>query len=221
MRILAGRLLGMVACAGLGAGATFVLRADEKPAVKEKTDDEKWLPKAKTSGERSHPTVAVSDPVSAFPDVALPKWDPTKDVTRMKGLAAYERMRPRLVGKIALRIEATDDTLRKLLKARLHQGVLAHQQRLRQIDLGGPDPFTVDRVTTNLLGMQSVVSELFAAQPKELTPWLEELLIEAKELEWITRLRAEAGALGPWDLTVATGCRLQIETALWKAKNAK
>ncbi len=58
-------------------------------------------------------------------------------------------------------------------------------------------------------------------EPKELVPWLEELLVLTKKLERSTHLRVEAGAIRPMILNHAIRHRLALEAALWKVKNGK
>src|SRR5207245_629250 len=107
--------------------------------------------------------------VTAFPNV---KGDYPLDL--VKGC-------PKLFGKDAIAIEATDDTYRRLLKARLHQGaqfvwklnVTLQTQPdwviMFPLYIGGQDD------------MRAVIVELWANDPKNLIPRLEELVIVAKD----------------------------------------
>jgi hypothetical protein len=69
--------------------------------------------------------------------------------------------------------------------------------------------------------MQSAATELWAGQPKELGPWLEELLIVSKDLERSARMRVFSGSIGPDEYYAARRLRLKLEAELWKAKNPK
>lgn len=132
---------------------------------------------------------------------------------------------PRLSGSPGLTIEADDGTLRRLLKARLHQGALELAWH-RAGEAGaymrvGPrrgEPSIRHDCTADIL---ATAVELFGRESKELTPWLEELLIDAKGFEQYTARRVEAGACAPSDLTAATRSRLKVEAELWKVRNAK
>lgn len=191
------------------------------PAPREKPADDAWLPKpgSDPNAEKSRIKDLAPAPPSAFPEIVPPevilKVPNERDVT-------FEKMCPRLFGKIALKIDPADDTLRKLLKARLYQGTLEFQQTQRMIwgpILGiGPDHLAY-RVC--LLDMQAAATELWANQPKELAPWLEELLVMAKESERLTRIRTLNGSVPPNMLNGATNLRLKMEAELWKAKNPK
>ncbi|MBN9119354.1 MAG: hypothetical protein J0I06_09360 [Planctomycetes bacterium] len=72
-----------------------------------------------------------------------------------------------------------------------------------------------------MLDIQSAATELWAKQPKELVPWLGELLIAAKEHERFTHVRVLNGSAAPSELTAASRLRLKIEAELWKAKHAE
>jgi hypothetical protein len=63
--------------------------------------------------------------------------------------------------------------------------------------------------------------ELWGGQPKELIPWLEELVVLAKELERFYRLRVVRGTIRPPSFASIAFHRLRIEATLWKAKNPK
>ncbi|MDY3560653.1 hypothetical protein R5W23_001899 [Gemmata sp. JC673] len=159
-------------------------------------------------------------PPSLFPSVVLPpppdKGDPKWDEKRAEQFA---KRCPRLNGKSGPSVEVGDGTFEKLLKARVHQGLL----QLRWYWTGGrgagPDEYSLrcDCLDDTALALV----ELLGPEPKELAPWLEELLVDAKEFERHTQLRVEAGALRPSRLNQVTRTRLKIEAELWKVKNAK
>ena len=190
--------------------APIPVAADNPAPAKDKPADEKWIP-GQTIG-------APAIPPTAFPELALPEPDPNDPEKRK---AAFEKLCPRLTGGIVLKIEATDNTLRKLLKARLHQGTLEFQRFQEALEIEGPREADVPLTYDYLSDMQATVTELWAKEPKELIPWLEELLILAKKLERSTHLRVEAGAIRPMNLNHAIRHRLALEAALWKVKNGK
>lgn len=198
--------------AALGAGAVFVFAANDKPApiAEEKTAKEDWLPKPRPEkGGRAWGPIAA--PPSAFPDLALPEKAEKRD-------EEFDKRCPRLSGKLELKIEATDDTLRKLLKARLHMGVWEMVMTRKVIRDGNWNAQFSGQVSDCLLDIQDAVSELYAKEPKELVAWLEELVIQAKEMERFYRTRVIGGTDPPQRHTAAARDRLKIEEALVKAK---
>jgi hypothetical protein len=218
-----------VVCAAVaGAGGQNPTSA---PSPREKPTDAAWLPKPGSDpkagkvvqedlppikGWATHKDLA-SDPPSAFPDLGIPieDWG-----DRDKRDATFKKLCPRLFGATVLTIEATDDTLRKLLKARLHQGTLAFQDwhKPRLIAGQGPSFFEARNCLAEVL---DTATELWAGQPKELVPWLEEFVIASKHLERYTRVRVETGTYPLSDLHAASRLRLKMEAELWKAKNPK
>lgn len=223
MRTVVKRVLFTVVCAALGVGG--VNAGDAKPAAKEAADDAAWFPPvtAYRVNWRDSPRKSIPLPPSAFPGLTVTpvEWDKKEDTYSF--MMARERslgkLCPRLRGQAALKIEPTDDALRKLLKARAHQLILEYQEEQRPYAISGPEPYLTVRYGNHLLEMRSVLTELHVGQPKELTPWLEELIVAAKELERYARLRVEAGALKPNEMAFATCVRLQLESALWGMKN--
>jgi hypothetical protein len=237
-------------CAGVAGVGLFALtsRGHEKlvpapsepvPAPpREKPTDEAWLPKpgsdpkaGKSKPKNPAPNAPFTieppkdlapDPPSAFPDLREPDFPVGDPNAREKRLAAFESLCSRLFGTIALKIVPTDDTLRKLLKARLHQATLEFQDLHRQQRgaIQGP-PHDPSRYRNCLSDIEATARELWAGQPKELVLWLEELVIASKEFERLTRLRVGAGSAYLSDLHAITKLRLKMEAELWKAKNAK
>jgi hypothetical protein len=67
--------------------------------------------------------------------------------------------------------------------------------------------------------MRAAATELWANDPKNLVPWLEEFVILARESEQFTQARVNAGTDPPQMLHTARRHRLKVEAALWKAKN--
>jgi hypothetical protein len=184
----------------------------EKPKpqpAKEKPADENWLLEINYKGPiRSFP--------SAFPDLKVP--EPPKNADGKQREELFAKTCPRMGLKIAITIEATDDPLQKLLKARLQAGVHEMYRYREMIRIGAWIDVYHGRVIECLADMQVVVLELWRGQPKELIPWLEELVVTAKEFERFVRIRVELGTTGPQNLDAAIRLRLAAEAALWKAK---
>lgn len=221
MPTLAKRVVFAVVCAAAGAGGALALshRADERPSAKEKDKDEAWFPKAFERSEdgKSRPTL----PPTAFPDLNVPEAQRLDEKSLAERIEAIEKRRPRLNGKAPLKIEPADDTLRKLLKARLHQAVLEYRENQKIHEIGGPDPSRLALEVLWLNDLTTTVSELHSGQPRELVAWLEEILLVAKEKELYADLRVAAGAIRLIDLYSVSRARLKIEAELLKAKNAK
>lgn len=126
---------------------------------------------------------------------------------------------PKLFGPEALTIDATDDTYRRLLKARLHQGVQEVLRFRERLLLGN---YVLPEITEYVRAMediQAATAELWPNEPKHLLPRLEELLKLAKELEMYTDSRVNVGMDFPYALNLAHRHRLEVEAALWRAKN--
>ncbi|MCI0701796.1 MAG: sigma-70 family RNA polymerase sigma factor [Planctomycetia bacterium] len=190
------------------------------PPDKGKLTDDDWIPKPGSAKNTEGYKVkdGTDPPPSAFPDLAIPEPDPKDPERAEKYQAAFAKLCPRLHGTLAIKIEPTDDALRKLLKARLHQGVL-QMIRIREIiRIGNWDARGWSEMIECLNDMQAVAVELWGNQPKELIPWLEELVVMAKEIERFTLIRIRLGSDPPQRLNAATRHRLAVETALLKAK---
>ncbi|MBP3957692.1 hypothetical protein J8F10_20775 [Gemmata sp. G18] len=176
-----------------------------KDAARAKPTDGEWLADKKR-------------PPSLFPDIVLPPPD-KNDRDRKIRRAQFAKLCPRLTGNTGLKIEDGDSTLQKLLKARLHQGALEIHQLW---DGAWEQGFQMVNTRSDCLNdMLAVLVELWGKGPKQLIPWLEELLVEAKEFERRMQLRADIGAVWQHELNQATRHRLKVEGELWKAKNAK
>ncbi len=223
-----------VVCAGaLGAGGVLALTPDGPPVPlpvpapapvplaandpgpqpKGKPADDDWVAKRGTDGVIKHGAKA---PPSAFPELVLPEPEPD-DKDGKKRLEQFEKVCPRLTGKTALVIEPADDTLRKVLKARLHQGTLEFQLILERSRIARAE--LCQLTTCELLSdIRDTATELWGGRPKELLPWLEELVVVTKEIERVSRVRVLNGTAPPHDLNAATRHRLAMEAALLKAK---
>ncbi|AWM40544.1 hypothetical protein GobsT_09410 [Gemmata obscuriglobus] len=221
MRTSAKRVLFAVLCVTF---ATSGVRAgdEKKPDATPKADDAAWLPPLTAfRADRHDSRRDIRVPPSMFPDLVFTpaEWDGKEDVEVFwkRRAAAFNELCPRLLGKAVLKIEPTDDALRKLLKAHTHQLILEYQEHLKPIE--GRPLSDAGRPGVNLLEIQSTLAELLREQPKELVPWLEELIVAAKQFERFTRLRVEVGSLRPPEVMSMTRVRLQLELVLWRAKN--
>jgi hypothetical protein len=124
-----------------------------------------------------------------------------------------------MFGDTPVRIEATDDVYRRLLKMQLNEGRLEIAKFRAQLAIGRYTSSDYVGWVLTQKELRAVATELWANDPKTLIPWLEEFVLLAKEAERYTRSRMEAGADPPGNLHAATRHRLAAEAALWKAKN--
>jgi RNA polymerase sigma factor (sigma-70 family) len=220
MRTAKLRLTAALAAGLLGlAGAGTVIGLAQAPAPRTPGEQP---PK---TAEKSDPQVAkIPDDFTAFPDLKkLPEW--TRDKNGEPDVAAYDRrmaeLCPRLLGGTPVTFDPTDDTYRKLLKARIEQGRQEVLQIRQQIRVGR---WTSGDFAGQFQGqddMRAAVTELYANDPKNLIPWLEEFIILAREWERFSESRVGAGTDPPWTVNVTRRHRLKVEAALWKAKNAQ
>ncbi len=187
--------------------------------AKDKAVDDEWLPRL--DGKKGAPRDPNNDPLlqgpTAFPEL-VPPIRGVGDPKGEKLEAEFEKLCPRMAGKTELVIDPTDDTLRKILKARLHLGVIEMLRFRDRIRTGAYTPDSFSLIIECLTDMQAVAMELWGGQPKELIPWLEELVIVAKQMERFVRLRVEIGADPPQILDAVRRHRFRAETALLKAK---
>jgi hypothetical protein len=182
------------------------------PRTPKKGEADPWFPQPPDGG-----------PVpSAFPELALPAPDPTGVESmadfRKRYDEAFAKFCPHIAGKAQVTVEPTDDALRKVIKAQLHQGILQMRRYRERIRVGSWSSDEKAALAECLVDMQAVVFELWGAQPKELVPWLEELVVAAKHFERFIRLRVESGSEPPQAGHAATRLRLRMEAALLKAK---
>ena len=117
-----------------------------------------------------------------------------------------------------MKIEETDSTIQKLLKHRLDYGVKQLVRHREVIRKGSWNSISYAEFFECLTDMQAAASELWGGQPKELIPWLEELVVVAKEMERFTFIRVLTGTEPPQRLDGTIRHRLRAETALLKAK---
>ncbi len=202
-----------------------VVAQNPEPPVKDKFTDEEWLPifDSQKRAERDKKRPA-QDPnnyearPTAFPELIIPPWDPNDPKRNEKYEAQFEKLCPRMTGKIELAIGPTDDTLRKLLKARLAEGVMQVLRYRARIMIEAWFPGDRIEMYECLADIQTTVTELWGGQPRELVPWLEELVIVAKETERFHYLRVSIGTDPPQALDASRRHRFRAEIALWKAK---
>jgi RNA polymerase sigma factor (sigma-70 family) len=233
--------LAVVCSSALGAGAVLALgpgvnllppngapglvhvAADNPAPRKDAPADEEWLPKLDDKLREVNlrmPKNADEIKVlpTAFPELALLEPDQKDLEYHEKREAHYAKLCPRLAGKTEIVIEPTDDTLRKLLKAKLHQGV-SEIRRLREVvRIGAWPPQLRNELIECLTDMQVTALELWGGQPKELIPWLEELVVMAKEMERMFWLRVVNGNDPPQTLNAVRRFRFGFEITLLKAK---
>ena len=193
--------------------AAPALPAGLAPPAKEKSPDE-WLPPFGPI-DRNNPRLPT-----VFPDIATaPDPDPTDPKGREKRQQQLKNLCPRLFGTVVLKIEPNDDALQKLLKARLHQGTQEFQRYMTLSAIQGQTANQNDFIEC-LSDMRAAATELWSGQPKQLVPWLEELLVVAKDFERYAIIRVLNGSDPPQNLNSATRHRLKVEAELWKAKRA-
>ena len=181
--------------------------AAENPAPPEKGKpvEGDWIPKPGADGTSAVP--------SAFPELTLSEFPPTDEGRKSREEQLAKRC-PRLTGKTAVTVAPTDDALRKVLKARLHQGTLELQETLTVIRMGGKWDWPQQAAMYELLtDIRATATELWSAQPKELIPWLEELVVLTKEFERVHRVRVTLGTDTPRSVALAARHRLAVEAA--------
>jgi len=172
------------------------------PEPPEKPIDGDWLNKR-----------GIGQPApSAFPDLEL--VDP-------KNPKRLETNCPRLFGEETLKIEATDDTYRRLQKARLYQGAQFIVKFMGRVEVGGFMPHELPALISTFDDIRAVTIDLWETDQKELIPRLKELVVLAKFVARFTKNRVEAGTDPPQNLHMAQRHRLEVEGVLWKVLHAK
>lgn len=208
---------GLVALAGVGTGyaltrvpvpvAQTAGDLPQPPAPKAEPAAGDWTPKPTGKGMPARvPTV--------FPDLKPPERPKDGDLVRLLVAAC-----PRLLGGAPPTIDATDDTFRRLLKARLHQGRLELRSHLDAMQVGNWSLADHPPMVMCMTDLRAAVVELWENDPRSLVPWLEELVIVAKRFENFAVVRWEVGQDNPQSAHAAVRHRLAAEAALWKAKN--
>jgi hypothetical protein len=167
----------------------------------------------------------ATDPVpSAFPDLKLlerakgggASLDPIEVAAINRAIA---QACPRLFDPNAPSIDMGDNNYRRLLKARLHQGVLEYTHFKSKLEVGSLQLSELAWLLACLNDMRAVTMELWGNDPKELVSRMEEFVILAKVWERYLEVRVQAGADPSYAMAIAHRHRLEAEAALWKAKN--
>jgi hypothetical protein len=218
----------LVAAAGIGTGYALTRpglpsasapapQPPEAAAQKDEPKPEDWTP-IPTLVKDGKIVRQGSAPVpTAFPQLNPPnRTKPDPDY-----LGTIAKLCPRVLGDDPPTVLPNDDTYRRLLKARLHQGRLYFKKTLEVIEIGRWDRAYFSELLLCLNDMREVAIELWASDPKVLVPWLEELVIIGKMVEQFIQFRSAAGSEPPQILHAAQRHRLEAEAALWKAKNAQ
>jgi hypothetical protein len=216
---VASGALGALGALALGHGRAPAGEADEpQPVAKEKSAE--WIPKKVPKGDFTKFPEGYHAP-TAFPELAVVGPDPTDPKFEEKREEQFAKLCPRFAGKVLITIEPTDGTYQKLHKARLYYGLvyIATTRKVIRIGKWAPQDFVATLVA--LANMEAACQDLWGGQPKALVPWLEELVVVAKEVEQFTSRRVTEGIDPPQNLSQATAHRLRAEAALWKAKNPK
>ena len=154
---------------------------------------------------------------TAFPNIKpldLKNADPDSKVRLAKQY-------PRLFAEGALAIQPADDTYRRLLKARLHQGAREVVRRQVLIERGAflPSEFPIGIAV--LEDMRATALELWPRDEKELIPRLEEFVGLAKDFTQFIQARVKAGTDPVRHMNMAERHRLKAEADLWKALHPK
>jgi len=178
-------------------------------------------------GERGWlPASITEDVASAFPRLTPP------DVTDADLRAGEDAVRaklatacPRLFGGAGLTVEPNDPPPVRLVKARIHQcrlelraAVGSTREGLVRVATGGWDNETagVTRCVSDLL---TAANELYDRDPAGRVPWLEEAVVFMKWAEAVVRRWVDAKKEPVRRLAAARRQRLELESALWRAKN--
>jgi hypothetical protein len=216
--------LGAGAVVALGHGRSLPAPAgtpnDPIPANKDKPAGVEWIPHEYLSGKSLDPPDEYRAP-SAFPELAVPEPAANDRRGYEKRQEQFAELCPRFTGTITLEIEPTDSPCRKLLKARLYHDAVHLAQVRKMKEIGRWVPQDLPAMLLTLGDAETTCLELWGGQPKELIPWLEELVVLAKELERFQRLRVWSGTIRPPSFASIAFHRLRIEATLWKAKNPK
>ena len=181
------------------------------PAKPPTTDGREWTPSGVWFAEKNG-RLRIAPLPTAFPDLKLP------DVADREYEALLTKKCPRVLGGTPVAILPTDDTYRRLLKARLEQGrqeVFKVRQALRVGRWTGSDFYGLTQCHDD---MQAAATELWANEPNTLIPWLEEFVILSKDQERFAEARVNAGVDPPQMLHTTRRNRLRVEAELWKVK---
>src|SRR5262249_4077452 len=174
--VVAGGLLGLA-----GTGTVIALaqvpdpRTPGEPAPQVPNEP---VPKKPTGKFELRPELDVT----AFPDLKPPEFkrDPnTKKIVDKDDVFGdfqreYAKLCPRIFGGIPITVDPTDDTYRRLLKARLESGRLETLMVREVIMVGRWAPQDFPILIQCQDDMRAAATELWANDAKNLVPWLEE-----------------------------------------------
>ena len=127
---------------------------------------------------------------------------------------------PRILGEDPPAVIAEDDTYRRLLKARIHQGRIFLKKLNEVIEIGNWNPTFFSETFLCMKDMREAALELWSNDRMALVPWLEEFVVTSKYFEEFFRIRVAAGNEPPQNIHAAQRHRLAAEADLWKAKNS-
>ncbi|MDB5310820.1 MAG: sigE 11 [Gemmataceae bacterium] len=215
--------VGLLGLVGVGtglawprAGQPVAIFAEPKlplataaPIPSERSIEGNWF------GEKGGGPIPTAFPELKRPDVR-PKLSSEDDFEK-----EFTRICPRLFGEGTLKIEPSDDTYHRLLKARLHQNIWEAYRFWVRVQIGQYSSTEFLYILHFMVDMREATVELWMTDPKNLIPRLEDLVVLAKEWERFTDARVAAGTDPPHQLHKARAHRLGAEATLWKAKNGK
>ena len=124
---------------------------------------------------------------------------------------------PLLFGEAGIKIEATDDTYRRLLKSSLRHAAKATYFMHVRIETGSYQPTEITGLFLRLDRMRETTGLLWGNDIKELVPRLKEFVVLAKIYERFTKARVDAGTDPAQNLHESHRHRLATEAVLWKA----
>jgi RNA polymerase sigma factor (sigma-70 family) len=217
----------LVAAAGIGTGyaltrpgptitSALAQQTPEKVAQKDKPTPEDWTPTWQFAKGKVGEINLLRIP-TAFPELkALDQSKRDKEF-----LLKLARKCPRVLGDDPPTVVLVDDTYRRLLKARLHQGRMYLKKAHEVIEIGTWNPAYFSELFLCLKDTREAAIDLWGNEQNTLVPWLEEFVILGKYFEDFILNRTHAGTEPPQNLHAAQRHRLEAEAALWKAKNGQ
>ncbi|HSQ54312.1 MAG TPA: sigma-70 family RNA polymerase sigma factor [Gemmata sp.] len=208
---LAALVLAATSFVGLGAVGT-VYALTQVPGPRTAGQPPPKVPPATPGKAKADPK--KDEDFTAFPELKSIPLDPND----RDQAANWKKLCPRISSPDPVSSELGDDTYRKLLKARLQQGRIEMQISWHVIEQGACDASFFVNFLECQRDMRNVVAELWGGEPKTLVPWLEELVIEAKQTERLIQALVAAGRNRPLDIHTVKRHRLEAEAVLWKAK---
>ncbi|HEY2911170.1 MAG TPA: sigma-70 family RNA polymerase sigma factor [Gemmataceae bacterium] len=207
--------LGLIAMAGVGTVAAWAGTQPEAVAAREPTTAAAPVPKLPPENPLEGDWLnRKATPPTAFPELKGIDWAEFKNRDLLDVLA---KVCPRLWAKDAIKIEATDDTYRRLLKASLYQATQEIWMAMLRIQNGSFQPVEYIGFLGSLEKMEATTLEIWSKEPNELIPRLKEFVVLAKHFEHFSQARTDAGTDPTQNLHEAHRHRLATEAVLWKA----